>query len=131
MEAAAESGTTVKRLSDKDARSVEDTARAKYVRGNPRVWWLGLEGCESYDSNSVELSTVIPDKTGACWFLPETDEPSLPVYEVDASSLPQLIKECPYFEFNIVAKDFSWLVAESDHNVYFLCRSKAEEHVGE
>jgi hypothetical protein len=46
----------------------------------------------------------------------------LPVYSVQAHSVSALLDECPYFEYYIVAEDFSWLVTESDHNVLFVCR---------
>ena len=126
-DAARENGVMLRKLSEEEAKLVEATAHDRFVRGSPRVWWLGLEGnCESYNSASVKLSNVIPDTSGTCWLLPETDETNLPVYEVDVSQVPKLIQDSPFFEYNLVAKDFRWLIAESEHDVYFLCRGKAE-----
>lgn len=125
-QAACKQNINLRRLSDDDARLVEEAARRRYVKGNPRAWWLSLNSvCETYDSRAVEPSTVFPDRSGSCWFLPETDEAHLPVYEVDVTQIQRLLSDCPFFEYNIVSRDFSWLVAESDHNVYFVCRAKA------
>jgi hypothetical protein len=33
-----------------------------------------------------------------------------------------LIEDCPGFEYNIVAKDYSWLVIETDHDQYYVIR---------
>jgi hypothetical protein len=65
---------------------------------------------------------VLPAKTGSCWFIPETDSRPLPVYEIKVNQLESLINDCYGFEYNLVAKDFSWLFMENDHDQYYICR---------
>ena len=54
--------------------------------------------------------------------MPETEDGAL-VYELSATDVERLLAGCPYFEYYLLAPDLSWLVAESDHNVYFVCRA--------
>jgi hypothetical protein len=46
----------------------------------------------------------------------------LPVYEIDASNVEKLIDDCPGFEYYVVARDFSWMVVETHHNQFYVCR---------
>ena len=59
-----------------------------------------------------------------CWLIPETDEEDLPVYELNLGQISRLVDDCPLFEYNLVAHDYSWLIAESDHDVYLVCRDE-------
>src|SRR5262245_26975614 len=107
----------VKKLSDQDASLVKEAARRRYVKGNPRVWWLDLATPvdEQYDRRSVDLDSVIPGKSGTCWLIPENEK--RPVYEVDVAQIRKLLDDCGLFEYNLVARDFSWLLAETDHDM--------------
>lgn len=80
---------------------------------------------ECYDRNLVKFADIVPSKTGLCWLVPETDAPNaidLPVYELDVSEIEGLIADCYGFEYNVVAHDFSWLVAETHHDQYYVYR---------
>lgn len=72
-------------------------------------------------SDEIRLTEVLPSRDGTCFLIPETDTEDLAVYEIDARNVEAVIRECPYFEYYVVAQDFSWLVSESDHNVFFVC----------
>jgi hypothetical protein len=113
----------VRKLSSTEGGRISDAAKGRYVRGNPRVWWLDWAvPCEQFDSTTTTLSSVLPVRAGKVWLVPETENEPI-VYELDAADLERLLAECPYFEFYVLAHDLSWLVAESDHNVYFVCRA--------
>ena len=115
-------GLAIRKLPADEANSVYRQAQAQYVVGNPRVWWLALKGpCDHYDSSSTSLRDVLPDRNGAVLLIPETDDTPL-VYEIDAAHLDAILDECPLFEYNVVHPSLRWLVAESDHNVFFVCR---------
>ena len=60
--------------------------------------------------------------SGSCWLIPDTETEWLPVYEIDAGDVEKLIDDCPGFEYYVVAKDFSWLVVETHHDQYYVCR---------
>lgn len=65
---------------------------------------------------------MIPQKSGASWLIPDTEAEWLPVYEIDVREIGKLIDDCPGFEYYVVALDFSWLVVETHHDQYLLCR---------
>lgn len=123
-EAARSQNLSLRKLPERDAILVEDAARAHYVRDHPCVWWLGLSKpiSQRYDSRSVNLLSVVLQKTGTCRLIPETESEHLPVYEVEVSQVEMIIRECPFFEYNLVAMNFSWLVVETDHNEFYICR---------
>ena len=116
---------SIRKASEQEAQIVRNEAMSRYVSiSNPRVWWVNLARPidECYDGKATKLSQVLPSKSGACWFIPETHMKPLPVYEIDVGQVERLIDDCPAFEYNIVSKDFSWLVIETDHHQYYVCR---------
>ena len=118
-------GLNVKELNATQARNVNKEAIHRYVVGSPRAWWMSLTvQPETADSTVVKLMDVIPGKTGRCWLIPEVDSSSGPVFDVEVRNIQAILNECPFFEYYVVAKDFSWLIVESDHNEFFVCRSK-------
>lgn len=113
----------LRQLPSSEAGQLYERAKSRYVRGNPRAWWLDLVlPCEQFDSGKTTLSNVVPVRVGKVWLLPETEAEPI-AYEVDIADLERLLAECPYFEYYVLALDLTWLVAESDHNVYFVCRA--------
>lgn len=116
-------GVEVKRLESQAAAAVLDSIRARYIRGNPRVWWLGLAvPYVEYDSSRRSLSSILPSIEGTVFFIPEIDDVDLPVYQVRATILEQLIADCPYLEYYVVGAMQEWLIIESDHNVFYCCQ---------
>ncbi|MCW5964066.1 MAG: hypothetical protein KIT83_08505 [Bryobacterales bacterium] len=121
-EAATTLGLPLKRKAPEEGREVVKIARDIYVEDDPRVWWLRLKlPSKQVPAEELGLTEVLPSREGTCWLIPETDAEELPVYEFDAKNVERVIRECPYFEYYVLAQDFSWLVAESDHNVFFVC----------
>ena len=85
-----------------EAKRIVETARARFVRGSPRAWWLDLAvDCAQYDSTTTTLPQVLPVAAGKVWFIPETEQADLPVYELNVDDLMSVIAECPYFEYYI------------------------------
>jgi hypothetical protein len=124
-EAASNLGIPIRKLTNGEAESVLHEAMSRYVKmADPRSWWLSLARPidEHYDRRLVKLSSILPTTTGTVWFIPETDARHLPVYEMEVGLVEKLIDDCPGFEYNVVAKDFSWLVIETDHDQYYVCR---------
>ena len=120
---------SLRKLPKEEASSVQREAMSRFVTiSDPRVWWLNLARPidEHYDRHSVSLLSILPTKTGTCWMLPETGGGWLPVYEIKVEQIESLINDCPGFEYNLVSKDFSWLVIETDHDQYYVCRDSDE-----
>lgn len=124
-EAAATLGISLERLTQNDALLVTEEVRARFVNGSPRVWWLGLKTPYIYyDSDTTRLSQVLPELAGKLFFIPESDdEDPLPVFRIEASDIESLIDECPFFEYYVVDSNKSWLVAETEHDVFIICNA--------
>jgi hypothetical protein len=123
-DAALSGGFLAERVSDEVAADIQTQAKSKFVIDNPRAWWMSLSRpYEQFDSKKTKLSDVLPGRTGRGWLIAETEMANLPVYAIDLSQLPALLGECPYFEYYVLGSDLNWIVAESDHNVYFVCRA--------
>lgn len=112
-----------RKCSDLERARIVATAHAKFVSGNPRVWWLNLKLASTKTSSVVSsLLDVIPLDTKTVWFIPEDESDALTVYEGDVALLPRLLDECPLFEYYIVAQDFLWLLGETDHDEFYICK---------
>jgi len=120
--AAKASGLVIEKQPAPAAREIVEKAQAVFVDDNPRSWWLSLKlPSRQLDSDKVGLTEVLPNVEGTCWFVPETESEEQPVYRVATQDLEVLIKECPFFEYYVLGQDLSWLVAESDHNTFYVC----------
>jgi hypothetical protein len=116
----------IRKLTAEDAARVHRQAQAQFVIGNPRVWWLDLKTpYAQYDSSTTSLTNVLPDTDGLVFLIPESDD-ELEVYEIEAGHLEAVLADCPYFEYNVVDCNLRWLVAESDHNVFFVCHDSGD-----
>jgi len=127
--AASTQNITIKKLPTADAQNVMRETMARYVRNDARslALWMDITRPvdECYDRNLVKFTDIAPSKTGLCWLVPETGAPNaidLPVYELDVSEIERLIDDCYGFEYNVVAHDFSWLVAETHNDPYYVYR---------
>ena len=121
----------IRKLSIGDAKHVMRETMERYVKngGNSLALWMDLTRSidEYYDRNLINFADIVPSKTGLCWLIPETGAPNaidLPVYEIDVAEIGRLIDDCFGFEYNVVAHDFSWLVVETHHDQYYVCREK-------
>jgi hypothetical protein len=124
-EAAVTLGIPLERLTQNDALLVTEEIRVKFVDGSPRVWWLGLKTPYTYyDSDSTRLSQVLPKLNGKLLLIPESDdEGPLAVLKIEATCIEKLIGACPFFEYYVVDSDKSWLVAETEHNIFIVCNA--------
>ena len=125
-DAARRQGIRIRELSQNEAMEVQDEVTRRYVKvSTPCTWWWNLSRPidESYDRNTVRLSSIIPTRAGSCWLIPDTEEEWLPVYELEMDQIEMLIDDCPGFEYYLVAKDFSWFIVETHHDQYYICRA--------
>jgi predicted NUDIX family NTP pyrophosphohydrolase len=106
------------------AKRVTDEAVRRFVLGSPRAWWMNLAvPAEVTDSTASTFIDVVPEKTGRCWLIPEIETAGWPVFDVEVADIQAILNDCPFFEYYVVARDFSWLLAESDHDEFFVCRA--------
>ena len=114
-------GLNVKRFDPEIAKALVASIRQRFVDGNPRAWWMALKvPYTQYDSNKVSLSSVLPPTDSYVLLILETGDLDLPVFKLPVSDIEKVIMECPYFEYYVVGSTIDWLVAESDHNVFYV-----------
>jgi len=91
--------------------------------GDRRWWWedFRLPGKSvTFDSGDgwKRLPQIAPNPTEFVWFIAEEDSlPYYPVFETTPEIASLVIGECYAFEYYIVAKDLTWLLCETHHNV--------------
>jgi hypothetical protein len=109
------------------AEVVVSLAKERFVEGNPRSWWHALkhrgtvfaypkrDGC-------LHLLEHIPPEERRCWFIPETEEENLPVFDVQTAALAPVLSRCFCFEYYLVGKNFDWLVIETAYHDVIVSR---------
>jgi len=113
------SSASFKRLDASAAQQIVDKAKAKYVVGNPRAWWLSLKEpykSYEYDLFTNDLSEYIPNQETECYWIPESEEEHLSVYDTQISAVRQILEQTPFFEYYVLGKNLDWLLIENDHS---------------
>src|SRR4051812_29558140 len=106
-------GDKFRQLPQNAADAIAGKARDRVVEGNPRSWWLSLK-CPhqsiSFQDGSAyaHLAEYIPAGERSCWFIPETETETLPVFEADITVLKDVLSQCSLFEYYVVGKGLSW-----------------------
>jgi hypothetical protein len=116
-----------RKLSLDQSREICQTAKSRFVIGNPRAWWLGLrEPAQSHSYPKGDgcqfVHLYVPAEDERCWFIPETEEKDLPVYDVCVSELRRVLGECRFFEYYLLSNRYQWLIVENDHNEVLVVR---------
>jgi hypothetical protein len=120
-EVAAAHDRTFRRCALEEGHEVVRRARAVFVTGNPRVWWLGLRlPSKRSPSEAARIVDVLPVLPASAWFIVE-DDPELVVYDLAPADVELIRKEGPAFEAYYVDKALRWLLAETDHDEFILC----------
>lgn len=108
-----------------EARVIQQQAMARFVRGEPRAWWLALAlpfDVFPYADDGLEtVKTLVPQGNDHVWFIPETEKPALAVYEGDVEAVLAVLGESFYFEYYLVGKSLDWFIADTDHNEVVVC----------
>jgi len=99
----------------------------KFIVGTPRAWWLSLAikpEVFSYPDNSgfQHILEVAPLTNDEVWFIVDEDNEEKFLFSVPLCEVPRIIEGCRFFEYYIVDKAFSWLLAENDHGDILICR---------
>lgn len=105
-------------LDKEKAIKKQKLAMDKYVDGNPRSWWMSLKRPhESYEYSfpSDHITQHLKNPKHNVYWIPETEENRLPVYDMDPSIINKILELTPAFEYYVVTKDFTRLIIETDH----------------
>jgi hypothetical protein len=112
-------GISIVPLASDEARRIVANAKETFVVGNPRAWWMSLRGqSEVFNSRERKIKDILPSHENSYWFIPETEADDLPVFDMTSSEIEAVLAECPFFEYYVLDKKNSWLVAESDHDQF-------------
>ena len=58
---------------------------------------------------------VAPPTTDDVWLIADEDNEEKLLFSLPLSKIKSILEECRYFEYYIVDKNFTWLLAENDH----------------
>lgn len=108
-------------LSLSSAAKVVSATKGRFVKGNPRVWWLSLQTpFTSVSSVDVNIADVVPTRNELVYLIPETEAANLPVYHVKPGDIEVLRRECPPFEYYVTDDSLEWLLIETDHDEFII-----------
>jgi hypothetical protein len=128
--------SAIRLLADEECRTVLNEVVSHFVESGDRRWWwedFCLPSTSVRFANQqgfLYLEKLVPDKREKCWLIVEEDGlPFYPVYEATPEASQAVIGECYAFEYYLVAKDLSWLICETHHNVLIAIGEGLEERL--
>jgi hypothetical protein len=103
------------------ASAIYQEAKANFVSGNPRVWWLQLKQKPRSvgTDNSPEFNFLRdswPVGENSCYFIPENETGIPRVFDATLSGIIGVLRNSSFIEYYLVGKLFHWLMIENDHN---------------
>ena len=130
-EAFREHSKPLRRVPEPEASGIVRQLMAHFVDGNPRVWWLALRhGHTTYSSVDNSFEAIAPESDHTIWFIPETDEFPLPVFDLSPVDVDFIRANCPLFEYYVADKHGNWIVIENDHDEFIVsCQPPRKEKV--
>jgi hypothetical protein len=120
-------------LPSSQSEAVFRAALDHFVASGDRQWWwedfrvpgtsIAFEDGEGWK----RIPKLAPSQSESVWLIAEDASlPHYPVFETTPEVASRIIGECDGFEYYLVAKDFSWLLCETHHNVIFAVGSVVE-----
>jgi hypothetical protein len=103
MRALSSIGSDAKPLPTPEARQIVAKAKAAFVSGNPRAWWMSLQAEPNIlSSKGRTVGQVLPACGRTHWFIPETESNDLPVFDLSCSEIEAVLEVCPCFEYYVI-----------------------------
>ncbi|MES2889634.1 MAG: DUF6756 family protein [Pseudomonadota bacterium] len=108
----------------------------RFVASGDRQWWwedFRVPGASMHFPDSDgwrHLVHIAPHADECVWFIAQ--DPYLahyPVYETSVRHAMAVVGECYGFEFYLVAKDLSWLLCETHHDVVYAVGEAVEQRL--
>lgn len=89
---------------------------------NVRWWWTYFRKSLPYYLREVDydgyklLNKIVPAKDEKVWFVVEEYNPDIfRLYLGTVANIQKVVEESPFFEYYLVACDYSWLICETHH----------------
>ena len=109
------------KLSQEESTNIVSRAKEKFVLDDPRSWWMSLRlPYKRYSVLEKAINDLMPGTIEKVWFIPETEEECMPVYELSPSEIQMLRENCPPFEYYVIPKTMKWIMIENDHDEFIL-----------
>ncbi|GAB4060894.1 DUF6756 family protein [Uliginosibacterium sediminicola] len=117
---------------------VFNAALNRFVSGGDHAWWW-----ESFREPGVfvqfrngdgwkYLPHIAPNENEKIWFVAEESAlPHYPVFETTPRIASEVISQCYAFEYYLIARDLSWLICETHHDVVFAIGPLVEQRLRE
>jgi hypothetical protein len=111
-------GLIAHKIENKD--EVLSAIESIFVKERPRAWWLSLKAkpkIHTFTDNSayLHIAEVAPPTTDDVWLIADEDNEEKLLFSLPLSKIKSILEECRYFEYYIVDKNLTWLLAENDH----------------
>lgn len=130
-EASEENALNLSMLTSLSAAEVVNAIKGRFVKGNPRVWWLSLQTpFTSVSSVGVNIADIVPTRNELVYLIPETEAANLPVYHVKPGDIEVLRRECPPFEYYVTDDSLEWLLIETDHDEFIIAYNIGQPTAG-
>jgi len=124
------------KLPQDESNRIYLAALHRFVGTDDRRWWWesfrepGASLAFASGDGWRKLPLIVPNPSERIWFIAEDDQlPQYPVFETSAEMASRIIGECYGFEYYLIAKDLSWLVCETHHNVLCAVGQAVEERL--
>lgn len=111
----------VRRIVEPERSQLLNRVAATFLqKPNVTFWWSHLIVPWSSwpaESGFTYLPRLAPDPTAPCWLITGLTDDEKGVFECPAAVTPDLIGECPGFEYALVDPDLKWMVIENHHDI--------------
>jgi hypothetical protein len=125
----------IRLLADSEGRSVYSAAFSHFVVSGDRLWWwedfrFPCTRVHFEDQLGFQrIERIVPALDEVVWFIAEDDSLAYPVYEATPRAIQAVIGDCYGFEYYMIAKDFTWLICETHHDLLIGIGSAVEERL--
>ena len=115
-------GVALCKIENPDA--ILQAIKSIYVADDPSAWWTHLKHRKKifkFENNTgyLHLEEICSPSNGDVWLV--IDDQDMLLYCAPLPKVKLIIGECRYFEYYVVANDFSWLISENDHGDLIYC----------
>ncbi|MFJ4456723.1 DUF6756 family protein [Pseudomonas sp. NPDC089392] len=122
------------RTEPKHKKEVLLKIQSAFIKGNPRAWWTSLISkpkIHTFENNTgyLHLFELVPGPIENVWFIADEDNEEKLLFCLPLKKIPSILEECRYFEYYIVDKQLSWMIAENDHGDLVFCSAPASHKI--
>ena len=114
----------IRLLPPTEGEAVFRAALNRFVASGDRRWWWEdfQESGKSVAFDNGDgwkvIPLIAPSPKESVWFIAEDESlPHYPVFETTPEVASRVVGECYGFEYYLVAKDLTWLLCETHHNI--------------